>query len=96
MLNLENISRKIKKVRLEKKLSQQRFGSKLNISGKSISAYESGRSVPPLKILEKLDTVYDTNFVSENTTQQILEQKIESLKSLVHDIELTLGKTLTL
>ena len=51
MLNNKEIiiAQKIKNIRLLKNLSQDRFGKKIGKSGKTISAYESGRCVPTLR-----------------------------------------------
>ena len=48
------LSKKIRKARLEADLSQKELGKALKISEKSISAYESGRSTPPISVLEKI------------------------------------------
>ena len=73
-----SISLKIKEVRNKKKLSQKRFGYKIGLSGKTISAYENGRCKPPLKVLERISTVYDTPFVHLKTEKKLeLEYEIE-------------------
>jgi repressor LexA len=36
------------------KLSQKELGNKLSISNKTISAYESGRVIPPIPTLQKI------------------------------------------
>ncbi len=50
----------IKKIRDKKGMSQERFGEKIGVSGKTISAYETGKVIPPIKILEKITAVYGT------------------------------------
>lgn len=44
----------INRARKLAKLSQRELGDKLFISNKTISAYESGRAVPPLMTLKKI------------------------------------------
>lgn len=44
----------IKKARKLAKLSQKELASKMSISDKTISAYESGRVTPPILILQKI------------------------------------------
>jgi transcriptional regulator with XRE-family HTH domain len=85
----ERLGKKIKDVRLKEKLSQDRFGKRIGISGKSISAYECGRSIPSLKLLEKLDNEYHTTFISETATDKV-STKLQDIKRLIKDIELYL------
>lgn len=49
-----DLPRKIREARRAAGLSQQELSKELGISDKAISAYEVGRSSPPLKVLQKL------------------------------------------
>lgn len=44
----------IKLLRRKNKLSQRRLGNKLQVSAKTISAYETGRVIPPIEMFFKL------------------------------------------
>ncbi len=69
-------------------MSQDRFGKKLGISGKTVSAYERGTCIPPLKILEKASLVYGFTFVhtaKENSTN--LSDKFAKMKILLEEVE---------
>jgi len=89
----ENVGKKIMKIRDSYNLSQERFAVKIGLSGKSISAYETGRIIPPLKILQKIVTTYKTPIVSLNKELKselsnkldILETEVVSLKSILKD-----------
>lgn len=50
---LKIFGKKLRKARLEKKLSQKGLGLALGLSDKTISSYESGRSYPNLEMLQK-------------------------------------------
>lgn len=63
MRDPKEIACKIKTIREKKGLSQERFGSKIGVSGKSVSAYENGRCRPPLKVLEAISETYDTTVI---------------------------------
>ncbi len=54
----------IKKLRKHKNLSQHSFGKKVGLSGKTISAYETGRIAPPLKVLERIADTYNVEISS--------------------------------
>ena len=92
MLNNKEITiaQKIKNIRVLKNLSQDRFGKKIGKSGKTISAYESGRCVPTLKVLDDISQVYDVTFVHTNDDKkEQLKNKLEYLKITIRDIEST-------
>lgn len=89
----EQIGRKIKKIRDSYNLSQERFARKIGVSGKTISAYETGRTNPPLKILQKIVTTYNTPIVNLNQDLKselskkldLLENEVVGLKSILKD-----------
>ncbi|MBI2414932.1 helix-turn-helix transcriptional regulator [candidate division WWE3 bacterium] len=49
---------KIKKVRLKNNLSQTRFAKRIGVSGKSISAYETNKALPSIKVLGKIEKYF--------------------------------------
>ncbi len=51
---MENIGNKIKKIREEKGLTQEKFAEILGISGKQVSKWELGKFKPSLKYLVKI------------------------------------------
>lgn len=48
------LAKVINRARKLAKLSQKELGNKLSISDKTISAYESGRAIPPVPTLQKI------------------------------------------
>jgi|GEM_PF-992813 len=91
----KNIGKRIRELRLSKNMSQDRFGYKLGVSGKSISAYENGVCIPSLKVMEAISTIYGDNVVStlDRTT---LISKINTLKSILDAVERDLLEGLSL
>ena len=88
MGKLNEINIKIKYIREKKGLSQERFGSKVGVSGKSISAYENGRCTPPVKVLENICRVYNTPvFYIANGGKESLTGIISEIKQHVTKIE---------
>ncbi len=85
-----DLAKKIKDIRMRKNLSQKRFGMKIGKSGKTISAYESGRCAPTLKVLDSISQVYDVTFLHlrKNKKDQ-LEDKLKYIKGAIKDIEAT-------
>ena len=79
---------RIKKLRESRFLSQERFGRRIGLSGKSVSAYECGRARPSLKILEKISEVYkvDISGISFDKIKEI-NGRIALAKKIISDIE---------
>ncbi len=87
-----NPGREIKKLRKELNISQLRFAEKVGISGKTISAYESGRIIPPLKVMEKIAKTYNFDFEEQQklmTANKVLET-IKNIREQLKDIEKSL------
>jgi transcriptional regulator with XRE-family HTH domain len=89
----EKIGYKIKEIRDSYNLSQDRFARRLGVSGKTISAYETGRTNPPIKVLQKIVTTYKTPIVNLNEELKrelskkldVLENEVVSLKGILKD-----------
>ena len=85
------IAKKLKEVRTSKNLSQERFGFKIGKSGKTISAYESGRCTPTYKVLDHISQVYDVTFMHvKKSKKEQLKEKLDYIKEAITDIESTL------
>ena len=92
----ESVASRLKTIRLKKKLSQDRFAKKIGLTGKTISAYETGTSLPPLKILEKISIVYKTPLISlDRNDRTELDKKIAKLKKCIFEVEEILNDSLT-
>lgn len=92
---MKNIPSKIKQIRGELGLSQDRFGKKLGLSGKTISAYETGKSVPSCKVLKDIAIVYNAPLIGfsenrRNTINNRLEEIKNSLSELTKILEVSL------
>ena len=88
----ETIGEKIKQIRSTYNLSQNRFGVKIGLTGKTISAYETGKCQPPLKVLDKISQMFNVSFAYTNDTTikdtiTALESQLNNLKSLLIDIK---------
>lgn len=85
-----DIGKKIKDIRQGKNLSQKRFGVKIGVSGKTVSAYEQGRCMPSLKILDSISQVYDVTFLHlKKSKKSQLKEKLKYIIKAVEDIENT-------
>ena len=50
-MNMESIGKRIKEIRTENGLSQQKFGAALSVSQDTISLWENGKSLPTTEFL---------------------------------------------
>jgi transcriptional regulator with XRE-family HTH domain len=89
---LNNIGLKIKAVRQKKNLSQERFGAKIGLSGKSISCYERGVITPPLKVLENISQVYNVSLVVQKKERKDeLNERLNLVRRTIEEISDALG-----
>lgn len=59
-----SLYKNLKKARITKGISQKDLAKKLNLSDRAISAYETGRAIPPSSTLAKMAEILDVS-VSE-------------------------------
>lgn len=91
------IGKRIKELRINKRISQQELGDKVDVTKVSISGYEKGSRVPSLetfvKIADTLNTTTDyllgrdVSVINEDTKQYvgaISEKDIEFIQELKH------------
>ena len=86
---LDKFAERLKIARETKNISQRQLGMLLGLSDKAISAYESGRTYPPLDTLLKMskELAKPVNyFLDENTKEMSLIGKIDSLSFQVKDL----------
>lgn len=71
MMVLMDLSDKIKICRKENKMTQEQFAQKLNVSRKTVSGWENGRSFPDIKTLVNISNTFDIsldNLLKEDNT----------------------------
>ena len=80
----------IKRLRMEKNLTQKELAYKLGIAGATISAYESGTRVPSITILCKMAAFFSTSvdyiigYIPPND-KRIMHTLENEMISLVHE-----------
>ena len=60
-MNMEAVGKRIKEIRLEQGLSQQKFGALLSVSQDTVSLWEKGKSVPTTEFLIAIATKFDVS-----------------------------------
>jgi len=79
---LDKFSERLKTARENKNISQRKLGIILGLSDKAISAYESGRTYPPLDTLLKISKELEKPvgyFLDEDSKEASLISKVDRL-----------------
>jgi transcriptional regulator with XRE-family HTH domain len=82
------IGNQIKKLRNRLNMSQESFGARVGVSGKTISAYETSKIKPTLEIIEKISVEFNVFLITKKTLQhKKLEEKIQNLQNAIQEIQ---------
>jgi len=84
----EILRKNLKKARKESNLSQMEAAEKAGISRPLLSAYETGRIIPPKASLEKLAEVYNTNLTQLLEKESMVSFYTNSLMKTQLDVSL--------
>lgn len=85
---MSEIGNKIKEIRNKFNLSQERFGKKIGVSGKTVSAYETGRAVPPEKIINAISQIFSYPIVYMDKNERVrLRDQLSSMRSFLESFE---------
>lgn len=79
------IGYQIKQLRLKLNMSQDRFGKKIGITGKTVSAYETGKIIPSLEVLNKISIEFEVNFFKKSNKE--IDRKIEDLQKSLFELQ---------
>lgn len=75
----------IKRLREKLNISQDRFGKKIGVTGKTISAYETGKITPSLDVMKRISKEFDVNFLKKSNTK--IERKIAELEKSIQELQ---------
>ena len=77
-----NVGERIKKLRVSKNMSQYDLGNKLFVSDKTISSWETNRTLPTIDLIIKICDIFNVslyNFIEEKNNNDIeMEIKIQT------------------
>lgn len=83
------LGNKIKQARKIKRITQEELASVIGVSDKSISAYESDRISPPIKVLEKIAEKTDQSlgYFLEDTIESAILTKLKRVEEQFNEIK---------
>jgi transcriptional regulator with XRE-family HTH domain len=87
---LSDLAHRIRTARIAARLSQNALGKSIGVSDKSISAYEQGRSTPPISNLKKIaqTTRHPFNyFTQEDSGEATLAAKLLSIERELDEVK---------
>lgn len=79
------IGEQLKKLREKLNISQDRFGKRIGVTGKTVSAYETGKIIPSLDILKKISEEYNVTFFRKNNRE--IERRIDEIQKSLHELQ---------
>jgi len=92
---MENeIGIKIKKLRTKLNLSQNRFGNRIGVSGKTVSAYECGKCVPTVRIMEKITTAFKVELIYTQTATQNFFSRLQDIQCSIQKLHEDMTNTI--
>lgn len=92
---LANLAQRIRSARENSHLSQHELGDAIGVSDKSISAYEKGRSQPPLDNLQKIAdaTAHPLSYFTDDSTEvSEISAKLQSIERELAEVKRLLKK----
>ena len=83
------LGEKIKIARISAKLSQKQLANKLQLSEKTISAYEKERAIPPVPTLERIASITNQpiQFFMDNGKKDPLEEISSKLDIIIKELK---------
>lgn len=91
---MHKLGEKIKQARKVKHITQDDLAQAIGVSDKSISAYESDRISPPIKVLEKIagETGQSLTYFLEEKVEDSILAKLNEIEKLFSEIKNLLKK----
>ena len=91
-----HVCEQLRHLRCNLNLSQERFGRRLGISGKSVSAYETGRCVPTVRVLKQIADEFNVNFTEMSNDNRIhLNKRLEEMEISLLQLKSSLSQILS-
>lgn len=85
-MNQKKIGAFLRELRMEKKLTQEQLAEQLNVSGRTVSRWETGNNMPDISILVEIAEFYGVGI------QEIINAERESEKKVKEELRDTLEK----
>ena len=92
---LSEIAQRIRNARKDAHISQDALGKGIGVSDKSISAYEQGRSIPPIGKLKKIALITNhplSYFTEDNVDDALITTKLLTIERELVEIKKLLKK----
>jgi len=87
---LNELALRIREARRNAHLSQDELGKSIGVSDKSVSAYEEGRSTPPISKLKKIAEYTNhplSYFTQEENSEALLASKLSNIERELAEVK---------
>lgn len=85
-MNQQKVGSFLKKLRKEKQITQEQFAEQLNVSGRTVSRWETGNNMPEISLLVEIAEFYDVSIPEiingERKSEKMKEESKEVAMSL--------------
>lgn len=84
-MDLDNVGKLIKDLRIKKGLTQEELASKINVTNKAISRWECGNGLPDTSLLEPLSkelNISISELLNGQCTNNVVKKVLLSLKNI--------------
>lgn len=85
-MNQQKVGGFLKKLRKEKQITQEQFAEQLNVSGRTVSRWETGNNMPEISLLVEIAEFYDVSIPeiinAERKSEKMKEESKEVAMSL--------------
>lgn len=81
-MDQQKIGSFLKELRKEKEMTQEELAEKLNISGRTVSRWETGRNMPDISLLVDIAEIFDisiSEFINGERKSKIMEKEVKEV-----------------
>ena len=78
----------LKELRKEKGITQEEFAEKLNVSGRTVSRWETGVNMPDISLLVDIAKIYDVSIpeiINGERKSEIMEKEVKEVAMIMSD-----------
>ena len=87
-MNQKKIGSFLKELRKEKELTQEEFAEKLNVSGRTVSRWETGTNIPDISLLVEISEFFDVSIpeiINGERKSEIMNEEVKEVADKLSD-----------
>ena len=87
-MNQQKIGSFLKELRKEKGITQEQFAEIINVSGRTVSRWETGNNMPDISLLVEIADYFDVSIpeiINGERKSNIMEKKVKEVAEMLSD-----------